>query len=234
MANRTVAFLLCLGLAAAALPAHACGFGEAPGDCGENPETVAQHMLRRVVAAIQADEPRALQEVARGEDGFRTMDNYVFCVDPSGVMSAHPNPALQGTDVRDLHDSRGNRFIATMLETAKPGQVASIHYLFSRPGGSRESAKTTYYTRAGDQVCGVGIYDGSEAAQDAPLSPQVRTAQLRSRLTAAMPATLQADWAAFQRQLDESDAAKAAALDKLREQIGAAETVLATSAPPTD
>lgn len=232
MGHRTVAFALLLGLAA--LPSHpasACGFGEAPGDCGQTPESEAREMLRRVVAAIQANEAGALQRFARGEGGFRTVDNYVFCVGPDGVMSAHPNPALQGTDVRGLHDSTGNHFIAAMLRDAKPGQVASIRYLFPRPGGTRELAKTTYYTRAGNQMCGVGFYDDAEAAA-APPSPQARLAQLRARLTAGMPASLGADWTAFQQALDEDAAAKAAAFARVREQVHAAEAVLAADGAP--
>ena len=231
MGHRMVAFAL-LGLAALLSgPAHACGFGEAPGDCGQTPESEARAMLRRVVAAVQADKPHALQQFARGEGGFRTVDNYVFCVGPDGVMSAHPNPALQGTDVRDLHDSTGNRFIATMLQEAKPGRVASICYLFPRPGGTQEFPKTTYYTRADDQVCGVGVYDETEAAA-APQSPQARLAQLRARLTAGMPASMGADWAAFQQALDEDSAAKAAAFARVREQVHAAEAVLAGDNTP--
>ena len=232
MAHRTVAFALLLGLAA--LPSHAaraCGFGEAPGDCGETPESEARGMLKRVVSAVQADKAKALAEFARGEDGFRTVDTYVFCVGSDGVMSAHPNPRLQGTDVRDLHDSTGNHFIAKMLEVAKPGQVASIRYLFPRPGDVREYPKTTYYTRAGDQMCGVGVYDGTEAASSAPQSPQARLASLRQRLDVGMPASLRADWTAFQQALDEDNAIKAAAFAKVREQVHAAETVLAAESP---
>ena len=231
MECRTVAFALLLGLAVLpSQPARACGFGEAPGDCGQTPESEARDMLRRVAVAVQANEARALQQFARGQGGFRTVDSYVFCVGPDGVMSAHPNPALQGTDVRGLHDSAGNHFIATMLQEARPGQVASIRYLFPRPSGTKELAKTTYYTRAGDQMCGVGFYDDAEAA--APQSPQARLAQLRALLTAEMPASLGADWTAFQQALDEDNAAKAAAFAQVREQVHAAEAVLAAVGTP--
>ena len=222
---RIYAAVLVLLAALAATPVRACGFGEAPGDCGQTPEADARDMLKRVVAAVQADKARALQEFSRGEDGFRTADYYVFCVGPDGVMSAHPNPQLQGTDVRDLHDSTGKRFIATMLERAKPGQVASIRYLFPRPGGVREFPKVTFYTRAGDQVCGVGVYDDSAEPAARP-SQQARLAQLRQRLSAGMPASLGADWTAFQQALDEDEAAKTAAFAKVREQVQAAEAVL--------
>ncbi len=213
--------------ALAATPVQACGFGEAPGDCGQTPEADARDMLKRVVAAVHADEPAALKEFSRGENGFRSVDNYVFCVGPDGVMSAHPNPQLQGTDVRDLHDSTGNRFIAKMLERAKPGQVASIRYLFPHPGGTKEYPKVTFYTRAGDQVCGVGVYDDTATAATPP-SPQARIAELRQRLSAEMPANLGADWSAFQKALDDDNTAKSAAFAKVREQIQSAEAVLTT------
>jgi len=74
-----------------------------------------------VVAAVESDKAKAMGEFTRGENGFRTVDTYVFCVGANGVMTAHPNPILQGQDVHDLHDETGNYFIATMLKNAKPG-----------------------------------------------------------------------------------------------------------------
>ena len=145
------------------LPARACGFGEAPSDCGaSSPEDEAKWMLQRVVAALDANKTQALQQFSRGENGFRTVDTYVFCVGPDGIMSAHPSAMLQGQDVRTLHDQTGNYFIATMLQTARPGQISQIRYLFPRPGGGAAVPKTTFYTRASDQVCGVGVYDGDD------------------------------------------------------------------------
>ena len=156
--------LVVLALTTAA-PVLACGDGEAPTSCGDaGPEAGAKWMLKHVVAALAADKPAALSHFAKGEAGFRTADTYVFCVGPDGVMSAHPNPILQGQNVRDLHDSSGTYFIRQMLETAKPDEVASIRYLFPRPGSTVAIQKTTYYTSAGDQVCGVGVYDSDAAS----------------------------------------------------------------------
>lgn len=228
MGHRILSFALLLGIAnLTARPSWACGFGEAPGDCGGTPETEAKYLLQRVVKAIQADKPKALAEFAHGEDGFRTVDTYIFCVGPDGVMSAHPSAALQGQDVHDLHDKTGNYFIAEMLKQAKPDQVSQIRYLFPRPGGTEAVAKTTYYTRAGDQVCGVGVYDGDEATT-AAITAQARLAQLRQRLNAGMPANLAGDWTAFLQALDQDNDAKTAAFAKVREQVHAAEAVLAT------
>jgi len=218
--------LLSAGLLGAA-PARACGFGEAPTDCGDSAENGARYMLNRVVAAISQDKDKALGEFTRGEAGFRTVDSYVFCVGPDGVMSAHPSPMLRGQDVRGLHDETGNYFIATMLKTAEAGKVSQIHYLFPRPGSTTATAKTTFYTRAGDQVCGVGVYDADDT-QAAPVTTEARVRQLRQRLTAAMPSSLSADWTAYQQALDQQDAAVA----KAREQIRAAEAELASGAAP--
>ena len=227
---QVAALLLILGQLGTA-PAQACGFGEAPGGCGETPESEAKYMLQRVVNAIDADKAKALSEFTRGEDGFRTVDTYVFCVGPDGIMTAHPSPVLQGQDVHDLHDETGNYFIATMLKTAKPGQVAEIRYLFPRPGGLKAVAKTTYYTRAGDQTCGVGVYDGDDAPQVAS-NTESRLKQLREKLGAAMPANLNGDWTAFLQALDEESSAQDAAFTKARQQIEAAATVLANGARP--
>jgi hypothetical protein len=132
--------LLALSMPTLAGPALACGFGEAPSSCG-TPEDSARVMLDRVVTAIQADRDKALREFSRGEASFRTADTYVFCIGPNGSMTAHPSPMLQGQDVHDLHDKTGNRFIATMMQTAKPGEITTIHYLFPRPSGTVATAR---------------------------------------------------------------------------------------------
>jgi hypothetical protein len=218
-----------------ASPARACGFTEAPVDCGDSAESEARYMLNRVVAAVGKDKAKALDEFSRGEEGFRTVDSYVFCIGPDGVMTAHPSAMLRGQDVRALHDETGNYFIATMLKTAEAGKVAQIRYLFPRPGATTASAKTTWYTRAGDQVCAVGVYDDGDAPS-APQTLDARLAGLRQRLAAGMPASLGADWTAYQQALDEQSATRTAAIAKAREQIRAADSALTvdamSAAPP--
>lgn len=223
------AVLLAIG-AVAAGPAWACGFGEAPGDCGQTAEADARYLLKRSEIALGKDPSKALRQFQRGEGGFRTQDSYVFCVGVAdGVMNAHPSPLLQGHDVRDLHDSTGNYFIAAMLKTAEQGKVSEIHYLFPRPGSTEAVPKTTFYTRAADQVCGVGVYEGDDAPVQSRLSRRDRMAQLRSKLEAALPPSLRPDWAAYQDALSEQVGTTEAAIDKAREQIQAANVALAAS-----
>lgn len=141
--------------------AHACGDGEAGESCSGASGTTddARWMLKRVVAEVQRDEPKALDEFAHGIRGFRTMDLYVFCIGPDGRMDAHPDPALMGQDARALADPTGKHFAAEMLDSAKEGQITEVRYLFPRPDSKIPVPKTSFVTRVKDQVCGVGYYD---------------------------------------------------------------------------
>lgn len=178
-------------------------------------------MLGRVVADIRADKPRALDAFTHGRDGFRTQDIYVLCVGPDGVMSAHPNPELAGHDALHLRDAAGKAFIQDMLAGAREGQVAEIHYFFPKLGTTLPEPKTTYYTRIGDQVCGVGYYD-ADAAPALTGAPAVQIAELRRQLDRDIPANLRPEWTALLQALD----AREAALAKAREDMRAAQAAL--------
>ena len=210
--------------------ARACGDGEAPTSCDDpSPNGFASWMLGRVTRALQADRAKALTEFTAGTNGFRTADTYVFCVGPDGVMNAHPNPILNGHDVRDLHDKTGNHFIQTMLDTAKPNQIAVIRYLFPKPGSTVEEAKTTYFTKAGDQMCAVGVYD-TDLSAPASATPEGRVAQLRQKLDGVIPSQARADWTAFLEALNAQGDAKAAAIAQARRDMKAATAALDSAA----
>ncbi|MCJ2067973.1 cache domain-containing protein [Methylobacterium sp. J-030] len=226
----TRAAILAAVLVAAGLPqtALACGDSEAGLSCddsGSGAEMGAKWMLSRASKAVTADKAKALTAFTKGTDGFRTADSYVFCVGPDGVMSAHPNPILQGHDVLGLHDKTGNYFIKTMIDTAKPGQVSVIRYLFPKPGSTVEEPKTTYYTRTGDQTCAVGVYDADTAAP-AQVTPEARLVSLRQKLDGEIPQAARADWNAFLETLNQVGDARTAALAKARDGLKAAEAAL--------
>ncbi len=103
-------------------PAAACGDSEAGTSCSESATADdARWMLKRVVAEVQKDEPKALDEFIHGRNGFRTMDLYVFCMGNDGHLDAHPDPKLMGQDARSLEDQSGKHFGAEMLDVAKEG-----------------------------------------------------------------------------------------------------------------
>ena len=209
-------------------PALACGDSEAGLSCddsGSGVEMGAKWMLKRASKAVIADSPKAFKAFTEGTDGFRTADTYVFCVGPNGVMNAHPNPILQGHDVHDLHDKTGNYFIKTMVETAKPGQVSTIHYLFPKPGSTIEEPKTTYYTKAGDQMCAVGVYDASTAAPEMA-TPEARVATLRAKLDREIAPAARADWIAFLEALNQVEDVRTTTMARARDGLKAAEAAL--------
>jgi hypothetical protein len=229
------AFPLAVLFALSSFTALACGDSEAGLVCdddGRAAENGATWMLKRVVTAVETDRDRALDAFTHGTGGFRTADTYVFCVGPDGVMSAHPNPILQGQNVRDLHDRTGNYFIRAMMQQAQPGEVSVIRYLFPKPGGTVPLPKTTYYTRAGDQVCAVGVYDGDETLPATSTSPQERVEQLRRKLDAEIPASVRPDWTAFLDALSAETGEKEAAITQARERLKAVEIALSPSSKP--
>ena len=92
---------------------------------------------------------------------FHDRDLYVFCQDISdGKFTAHPKPALMGTDGRALKfrdDAIGQRVFDALQRTAE-GSVATVEYNFPKPGTTEPVPKESYMTRGGDQGCGVGYY----------------------------------------------------------------------------
>ena len=187
-------------------------------------------MVKYVVSAVQTDKTKALDEFTHGTGGFRTADTYVFCVGPDSVMSAHPNPILQGHDVHELHDKTGNYFIKTMISEAKAEQVSVIRYLFPKPGSTIEEPKTTYYTKAGDQVCGVGVYDADANVSPEEATPRARIAHLRQKLDGAIPASARGDWTAFLEALDQERGLQGEVITKVRKNLEAAEAALGPAA----
>ena len=44
------------------------------------------------------------------------------------------------------------------MKTAAEGKIQSVTYWWPRPGTETPLEKHTFYTKVGDQICGVGYY----------------------------------------------------------------------------
>jgi cytochrome c len=143
-----------LALTAALLLASATGVSaQSFGTAAE-----AKAMLEKGMAALKADKAAALAAFPKTDGGFRDRDLYVFCYNTSdGKFTAHPNPALMGTDVRALK-AGDDVFGVRIFEAAKPDAVATVNYNFPKPGTTEPVPKESYVTVVGDQGCGVGYY----------------------------------------------------------------------------
>lgn len=116
----------------------------------------ARAMLDRAVAALKADEAKAIEAFRSGSKDFKDRDLYVFCADSEGNFTAHPT--LMGQNMKDLKDQNGKAVGEEMMAKAKEGQVATVRYVWPRPGSDTPLPKETFVTRVADQLCGVGHY----------------------------------------------------------------------------
>jgi dienelactone hydrolase len=124
------------------------------GDSGTAAE--AKAMLERAVVALKASKADALAKFQKGEGGFKDRDLYVFCIGPDGTWSAHPS--VQGQSVKAWPDADGTLPGEKMLKSAQEGKIAELSYHWPRPGALEPVLKVAYFTKVGDQVCGVGYY----------------------------------------------------------------------------
>ena len=126
----------------------------------------ARAMLLRAVAAVKADETKALDMFNEGEGGFRDRDLYVFCANASdGTLVAMGNPNLKqalGMDIRAGQNSTGEAFGEEVYAAMqKPeGEITEVSYMAPKPGASDTlAAKVSLVTRADAAIgCGVGYY----------------------------------------------------------------------------
>jgi hypothetical protein len=147
---------------AAVIALSPAAFAQQTGGTAEEAKT----MLMKAVAAVRADEAKALEMFNKGEGGFRDRDLYVFCVSTSdGTIVAVGNPNLKealGSDMRAAQNSTGRAFGAEIYAAIqKPeGQITEISYMLPRPGADDTPvARVSLVARADAEVgCGVGYY----------------------------------------------------------------------------
>jgi hypothetical protein len=122
-------------------------------------EEEAKAMLTKAVAALKENRGKALEMFNKGEGGFKDRDLYVFCANASdGVLTAHPY--LKGEHLQDIVGKKGFPLGQEIMRTATEGEIKQVTYWWPRPGSDTPLEKHTFYTKVGDQNCGVGYYKG--------------------------------------------------------------------------
>jgi Single Cache domain 2 len=118
----------------------------------------AKAMLNKAVAAVKEDKTKALDMFNAGEGGFKDRDLYVFCANASdGILTAHPY-GQKGKQLREILGKKGYPLGQEIMQKAAEGTIKEVTYWWPRPGSDKPLEKTTFYTKAGDQICGVGYY----------------------------------------------------------------------------
>jgi Single Cache domain 2 len=122
-------------------------------------EAEARAMLGKAVAALKENKEKALEMFNKGEGGFKDRDLYVFCANASdGVLTAHPY--LKGEHLQDIVGKKGFPLGQEIMRTATEGEIKQVTYWWPRPGSETPLEKHTFFTKVGDQNCGVGYYKG--------------------------------------------------------------------------
>jgi len=118
----------------------------------------AKALLDKAVAEVQKDgSAKAVAKFNDPKGGFQQDDLYVFCMDSSNKISAHPDAAMRGVDTATLKDSNGKAFGVEMVAAAKKGS-GTVEYMWKNPESGKVEAKVSFMKKAGDQFCGVGAY----------------------------------------------------------------------------
>jgi hypothetical protein len=118
----------------------------------------AKALLEKAIAAVKQDKAKALDAFNAGEGGFKDRDLYVWCANASdGIMTAHPY-GQKGKQLRDIKGYHGAPFGETIMQDATEGAIKQTTYWWPRPGTDQPLEKTAFYTKVGDQICGVGFY----------------------------------------------------------------------------
>jgi hypothetical protein len=114
----------------------------------------AKAMLDKAVAAVKENKEKALAMFNNGESGFKDRDLYVLCANASdGTITA--SPSSNGMNLNDFPPGQN------VMETATDSEIRETTYWWPRPGSIKPLKKHTFYTKAGDQICGVGYWEGS-------------------------------------------------------------------------
>jgi hypothetical protein len=122
----------------------------------------AKAMLDKAVAAVKADKTKALANFNSSNGDFKDRDLYVLCANASdGTITA--SPSSNGTNLKYFPPGQ------KVLKTATEGTVREVTYWWPRPGSIKPLMKHTFYTKIGDQICGVGYWE-SETTTSAQTS----------------------------------------------------------------
>ena len=142
------------GIAAAAIVVSGAAIAQAQFGTA----TEAKAMLDKAVAAVKADKAKALASFVGGTDGFKDRDLYPFCFNAGDGVTVAAPASVMGKDVRTIKDPTGKVFGEDLYKAAVDGKVTEVAYMFPRPGQTEPSAKISFVTKVGDQMCGVGYY----------------------------------------------------------------------------
>ncbi len=123
-------------------------------------EQDARAMLDRAIAALKADQAKALHDMNEtGNTQYHDKDLYISCFNiTDGTFTAFPGPAMIGMDIRTFKmgdDAIGQKAFDAVKD-APEGTVVTFDY--NAPKGGKPAVKQSLEARVGNQACGVAYY----------------------------------------------------------------------------
>jgi len=117
-----------------------------------------------------AGKETVLAEIADSKGRFVQGERYIFALNLSGTMLAHPmEPELTGKNVADLKDSEGKAFIRRIVDTTKSKGYGFTDYMWRSPGSDDELHKAVFFERVDGMILCSGFYTSKEDFLDSLL-----------------------------------------------------------------
>ncbi len=67
---------------------------------------------------------------------------------------------MTGEHLQDIKGKKGFPLGQEIMQKAEQGTIKRVTYWWPRLGTDTPLEKTTFYTKIGNQICGVGFYKG--------------------------------------------------------------------------
>ena len=107
----------------------------------------------------------ALAEFSSPQGRFVKGGQYVYVLDSTGVMIAHPlNESLVGQDFYYVTDCEGRSFIKDIVDTANAEGSGWVKYKWFDPAAKTERPKTVYFEKTHGVIICSGVYGGNPAS----------------------------------------------------------------------
>jgi cytochrome c len=104
----------------------------------------------------------ALAELSNPYGRFAEGEHYVYVLDTSGTMLAHPvNEDFVGKDFYRVQDPEGKNFVKEIVDTANNGGFGWVEYKWFDPVSKTDQPKTVYFEQFDNMIFCSGIYRGT-------------------------------------------------------------------------
>ena len=101
----------------------------------------------------------ALAEFSNPHGRFAEGEHYVYVLDTSGMMLAHPvSEDFVGKDFHGVQDTEGKSFVKKIVDTADNGGSGWVEYKWFKPATKREQLKMVYFEKFDNLIFCSGVY----------------------------------------------------------------------------